>query len=46
MGNPHQYSQEHYQIFSIDIVGNFNTLDFSVSISPLVSLAKSDFIPH
>ena len=35
MGSFHQYSQEHYQIFPLDMVGN-------VLISSLISLAKSD----
>ena len=42
MGSLYQYSQERYQNISIDIVGNFNTLAFSVLISSLVSLAKSN----
>ena len=42
MGSLHQYSQEQLSNISIDIVGNFNTLAFSVSISSLVSLVKSN----
>ena len=41
-GSFHLYSQEHISDISIDMVGNFNTLAFSASISSLVSLAKSN----
>ena len=40
MDNPHQYSQGHFLNISINMVGNFNILVFSVLISLVVNVAK------
>ena len=40
MDNFCQYSQRHFLNISIDMVGNFNILAFSVLISSVVNVAK------